>query len=248
MTTTPPNGNESASTRLATAIQAKRANAGISDNDASALKTSLPKLSPISDAASDAFEVRAQLQVETQRRETIAACWERASVPRRHAQPFDIDADSPWGLAYARLSARPELGTILLWGNRGSGKTQLACKLIADRCREARTARYTTAIDLFLDLRAAMHSGDEKDVLKAHQAPSLLVIDDIHERGETGWENRMLFHLLDRRYRDLTDTVLITNEKKPEAIAALGASIVDRLRESGGFVECNWPSFRAAAK
>jgi DNA replication protein DnaC len=86
------------------------------------------------------------------------------------------------------------------------------------------------------------------DVVNRHRIPDLLVIDEFQERGETAFENRMLNHLLDLRYGDLTDTLLIANLEPEELVESVGESITERLREAGGIIECNWPSFRDRKK
>jgi len=54
----------------------------------------------------------------------------------------------------------------------------------------------------------------------------------------------MLFELLNRRYNDLKDTILIANKSKAEFQDYIGPSLASRMNETGGIVECNWPSFR----
>jgi DNA replication protein DnaC len=46
----------------------------------------------------------------------------------------------------------------------------------------------------------------EVAIIKDHRRPSLLVIDEFARRGETDWENNVLFELLNQRYADMTDT------------------------------------------
>lgn len=99
----------------------------------------------------------------------------------------------------------------------------------------------------FLALRAT-YSKDvpdtEGDVLSAFVAIRLLVIDEVGVRGEKPFEDRMLTTLIDERYDRKRDTVLISNQTAADFRAVLGESIVDRLRETGGIIECNWRSFR----
>ena len=55
----------------------------------------------------------------------------------------------------------------------------------------------------------------------------------------------MLTHIVNERYAANLDTIIVTNESLEAAQRSLGQSIVDRIRESGAFVACNWPSFRS---
>lgn len=246
--------SESQSQQLATVIQAKRRDLGVVIEPVSTLKTSLPKLSPIS--CSDE-EIEQRWARENQQRESQAkhdrmmSLWDAAGIPARHQRPFTAAEDSPWFGAFEEVMGSPRGSTLLLCGNRGTGKTQLACKVAAQSCRNLESARYTTAVEFFLHLREAMKGenvdASERRLLTEYSAYHLLIIDEAHERGETDWEDRMLTHLLDRRYRELRTTILITNQRKAEALDALGPSIVDRIRECGGIIECSWPSFRQRA-
>jgi len=42
----------------------------------------------------------------------------------------------------------------------------------------------------------------------------------------------------------MNDTILTCNLGTEELAASLGPSIVSRMEEGGGVIECNWPSFR----
>jgi DNA replication protein DnaC len=84
----------------------------------------------------------------------------------------------------------------------------------------------------------------EMGVLKRYRTPDLLVIDEIGKRGETTWEDTLLFELIDMRYRDMSDTLLISNQTQQEFTASLGPSLASRMKETGGVVECNWKGWR----
>jgi len=63
----------------------------------------------------------------------------------------------------------------------------------------------------------------------------------------TPWEDRMLTALVDYRYSQKRDTVLISNLKRDEFETSMGNSILSRMVEAGGIIECGWPSFRSPA-
>jgi len=134
-------------------------------------------------------------------------------------------------------------GIVVLYGKRGCGKTRMAAELAV----MAGGSRYRTAMRFFLEVRATFRKGSEKsemDILDDLTATPLLVLDEIQERGETAFEDRLLTHLIDARYSAMKPTVMIANLTKPELAESLGASIVDRARENGKSIEFNWPSFR----
>lgn len=113
-------------------------------------------------------------------------------------------------------------------------------------CGLMRPCRYAKAMDLFLDIKATYGREDicERDVIDEYRQPLLLVLDEASVRGETEWEDRMLVHLIDHRYDDEHDTLLLANMTPEQFRETMGPSISDRLRETGGVIECDWPSFR----
>jgi len=52
---------------------------------------------------------------------------------------------------------------------------------------------------------------------------------------------------IDKRYGSMRATLLIGNIRENELVAALGPSIIDRSRDGGGIIFCDWPSLRGAA-
>jgi len=155
----------------------------------------------------------------------------------------------PWGAKLDEVWSRMAVGTIVaLIGPNGRGKTQMAANLGARVLLTGGTVRYTKALSFFIEIRAT-YSGStpsDKEVLDSYITPHVLVIDEIHQRGETDWESRVLTHLIDRRYDAQRDTILIGNQSKQDSLDALGESIESRIVECGGIVTCDWQNFRKA--
>lgn len=134
-------------------------------------------------------------------------------------------------------------GIVVLYGKRGGGKTRMAAELAVMVGR----SRYRTAMRFFLEVRATFKKGSEQtelEIVDDMAKADLLVIDEIQERGETAFEDRLLTHVVDARYAAMKPTVLIANLTKSGLTEALGTSIVDRARENGKSIEFNWPSYR----
>jgi DNA replication protein DnaC len=181
----------------------------------------------------------------------------------RYIQPIPLRGGE-WQAAFAE--ARPIVaagGILVLVGERGPGKTQMAAELArggdwpADRgsgraiASQRKTALYRRAMDIFLDLAHARKDhvkSSEKEVLGALAECGLLVIDEFHERGETEAENRKLANLVDKRYSDKLPTVIIANMERKQIFDSLGTSVVDRACEKGVSIEFSWPSFRREKK
>lgn len=170
------------------------------------------------------------------------------NAPERQLRMTEPDRSGEWGTVESGLSLKLGSGFLIaLIGTRGSGKTQLAIELMRKTVGTEKSALYRTAIEFFLKIKTAFRNKadtSEDQIVKEHSRPSLLVLDEFGRRGETDWEDRMLFEVIDRRYRDCSDTLLISNQEKPAFLESIGPSLASRMSETGGIIECNWKSFR----
>lgn len=150
-----------------------------------------------------------------------------------------------WLEAFELAKERVKMnGILVLYGKRGNGKTRMAAELAA----MVGQSRYRTAMRFFLEVRATFKKNSEKseiEIIDDLVGASVLILDEIQERGETDFEDRLLTHVIDARYAAMRPTILIANLTKQELAESLGASIVDRARENGKSIEFNWESFRA---
>ena len=133
-------------------------------------------------------------------------------------------------------------GILILHGKRGCGKTRMA----ADIALCVGQSRYRTAMGFFLEIRASFKNPklSEMDIISSLVHTDLMVIDELQERGDTPFEDRLLTHLIDARYAEQKPTILIANLTKSEISKSLGSSVVDRIRENGMAIEFTWDSFR----
>ena len=170
------------------------------------------------------------------------------NAPTRHAQRETVDTSGPWGDALRGINA--SLGTGRMWaicGTRGNGKTQMAVEAMKHATQLGMSARYVAATEFFAAIKATYRkdwSETEIQVIERFRKPRLLVIDEIGKRGESDWENNLLFLLLDKRYADMTDTIVVANLDSDKMGENLGPSIASRLGETGGLIECTWASRR----
>ncbi len=136
-------------------------------------------------------------------------------------------------------------GIIALIGPRGTGKTRLAAEAMRDFAREH--GHYTTAMGLFLRIRASYarnNDESEKEIVTHMTKTRLLVLDEVQERGNTAWEDRLLTHILDSRYGAMAPTIIIANLTESALADCMGDSIISRLEETGGIIEISGPSHR----
>jgi len=138
-------------------------------------------------------------------------------------------------------------GIVALIGARGNGKTQIGVDLIRRSSLEGNRAAYLKAMDFFMDIRSTFARDavkTEERVIEEFSTPRLLVIDNLDRRGSSEWEDRLLTHLIDKRYDRTVGTILIANLSEADFAAHIGADIADRIRDGGGLIVADWPGFR----
>lgn len=138
---------------------------------------------------------------------------------------------------------------LILCGDRGGGKTQMATWWALSRLqRGIPCGWYYKAHDLLELIRQQYEGGqlaeDARRTLRQAKKTAYLVIDEFSELAGTEWERRTLTNLIDHRYDAMLTTVLITNHRQQDIPAALGRSIWSRAEETGGVVSCDWGSYR----
>lgn len=191
------------------------------------------------------------LQQERRKRKETAwrkrDLWLAASVPERFTKMPNFTREQLTACEHIIES----FGTGAIWallGDWGTGKTHMAAFLILVSCKNLRSARFTTAIELFIRLRSPYrdnsHHTDEFSVIREFTEYDLLVIDDAHVRADSDFENRLLHHVIDKRHGAMRETILTSNQSESVFCDTIGGAVVDRMCEAGGIIECNWGSFR----
>jgi len=156
------------------------------------------------------------------------------NLPRWVPAPYRAAA-----AAMLNLLTTPQM--VALCGERGTGKTALACGAVNAFCGAGKPAIYLMLLDFFSDLSKT--AWDQKDaVWQKYLRPELVVLDEVQVRSaDREWQEQELFRLIDKRYAAMKATVLISN-LAPDALAdSLGPSITRRLLEEGGAIACDWP-------
>lgn len=175
----------------------------------------------------------------------------RTQLPKRYRAEWQRPQMDPvWMGHFAKIMQKCEDGGIIaLIGPRGTGKTRFAAEAMRNYSPEIGT--YTTAMGLFLRIRASFgksSSESEDDIVSEMAKTRLLILDEIQERGNSAWEDRILTHILDRRYGAMAPTIVIANLTEAALVDCLGDSIISRLTETGGILEINGPSHRLHAR
>lgn len=141
-------------------------------------------------------------------------------------------------------------GSLILSGQPGTGKSHLAGAILQS-ILPRHVGVYVTLMDLIRTLRDTWRRDSEiteTQMLARLQAVPLLVIDEIGVQYGTDGERAILFDVLDRRYRELMPSILMTNLGKDEFRTAIGDRVFDRLTEVARWVSFDWQSYRAQAR
>jgi len=146
---------------------------------------------------------------------------------------------------------------VVLVGERGLGKTTIAAQLIIERALDDgllpwhRRPPYRKLVKLiarFKALYADFGSIDVEYLLARHDSfcrdHPLVIVDELHDCDDQRMKNRVLTDTVDKRYSNLVDTVLISNQTPEDFIKTTSDSVLSRLKEHGRIIRCEWESWR----
>jgi DNA replication protein DnaC len=137
-----------------------------------------------------------------------------------------------------------------LVGARGTGKTLIAAWLAQELKSHGYLTHtmYFTGADLFGLMKSwySIPGADAGHNNRLLVDVPLLVIDEMQERVESEHEDKMLTHLIDKRYGACRPTLIIANLMPEPFVRHVGPSIASRITEGGTLLVCNWPSYRGA--
>lgn len=197
-------------------------------------------------ALSEALSKIEEGRLNLARRDT----WQAAGWPERHRlRRIQLERWPEWTIAREKSIKVIDAGGMLaLIGIPGTGKTQIATECGKYICMIPKSCVYVKAQEFFKTVREAYGPGrplTELQIIKRFRRPHLLVLDDLHVRAESEDENRLLHFILDKRYDDMTPTIVVANQSPAEFRESIGDPLFTRLKETGGYIECNWACIRA---
>lgn len=207
-----------------------------------------------------AEKAEAQAEAKARRIRALEQALQQAAVPARFlGKTIDSYDASTAEQQYAKQVAQSYVEAIELrikqgqglvfGGGVGTGKSHLAIGIL-QAVMPAYTGLYTTCQELIQAVRSTWQRSSERteaQVLKAFAAVDLLVLDEVGVQMGTDNEQQIVFSVLDKRYRDMRPTIILTNQNGQGLQKYLGDRAFDRLKETSKFVHFGWTSYRKTA-
>jgi DNA replication protein DnaC len=209
-----------------------------------------------------AAERQAEADAEAKRRQdTIISMMDEANIPARFiGRTFDNYRATTEGQRQALATVREyaetfpkhfKAGTgLVLSGLPGTGKSHLAGAVL-QHILPAHVGLYVTCMAMIRAVRGTWRKDSEKserEMLAMFTDVSLLVLDEIGVQYGTDGEQTIIFDVLDRRYREMKPTILLTNQAKKGFKEFIGERSFDRVVETSRWVPFDWESYRATAR
>jgi len=179
----------------------------------------------------------------------------RAGIGERQIRLIDelftksglVDSPKSWLDSYENIKnrlgeARSDSTIEIILGPRGTGKTTMASLLIAWFAWWNRPCKYVTASEFLRDVIESFDAG--LDPRPKCEKCKLLVIDEFHRAPPTDHSIRTLEALVDKRYANLLDTVIVSNDTEQAFCDKAGKSISSRATQIGSFTVVRGHNFR----
>ena len=196
----------------------------------------------------------------------------KTGIPPRFARRIAEGEAAPEHAYDARLARG---GGLYIYGPRGVGKTELACRIAYDyagsrldprfgnwayrpvpKGRPKHGVRFVVSADLMTELRSTFNKGgdSEADVIRRYVNVPVLIIDDLGKDSSTQWVLAKLFQIVNGRYEAERATI-VTSQYTQAGLAAVlseygrkedALAIVSRLAEMTERVKIDGPDRRMA--
>ena len=166
----------------------------------------------------------------------------KADTPEKEQSP----ADGQTVRGQLRRASQARTWVDLFPANQGLAKSHLATAIL-QAIMPQHIGLYITCMSLIRQVRATWRRDSEQsegEVLQMLGDVSLLVLDEVGVQYGTDGEQTILFDILDRRYRDMQPTIILTNQDVKGLQEYIGERTFDRLREVSRLVTFDWESYR----
>jgi DNA replication protein DnaC len=213
-------------------------------------------------ADDEAAEVaRKEAQAAEARRVEMERLLEEAAIPARFIgktlDSFNAKTDAQRAavtIARDFIENFPERykrgDSLVLSGLPGTGKSHIAGAILQGILPKY-LGMYVTCMGIIRSVRGTWRKDSERSetqMLNLFGQTALLVVDEIGVQYGTDGEQTILFDVLDRRYREMMPTILLTNQNKEGLKQFIGERSFDRLTETARWVSFDWNSYRPQAR
>lgn len=141
----------------------------------------------------------------------------------------------------------PSEKSMIMVGGVGTGKTLLASAML-DSLVDNHKCEIIKTIDIVRELKATWakdNENTEEGLIKYFRKLDLLILDEVGSQFGSDTEKLFIFDIIDGRYQDMKQTILISNLDINGIKDVIGERCVDRLREGGGsMIAFDWESSR----
>lgn len=180
------------------------------------------------------------------------------SIPVRFRTKTALNLTNKQNEMKCCIDAIKSLKSVFLFGICGSGKTHAAVAILKEwyksqlqgsreQCFDKRPQPpiFLPTVELFQQIKSTFgEKASEDDVLRKYSSAKFLVLDDIGVESGSDWSRRVLYTLIDRRYRDMHQTVITSNLSLQKISEQIDDRIASRISEMGIVVEMGKIDFR----
>lgn len=177
--------------------------------------------------------------------------YETIGIPKFYRNKFFQDLTGREKEIEKIKQAISEEKSIFLTGKTGTGKTHLAIASLIEYCivnkpdSWKKYPRFLSSVELFLNLKQTFNGdGSEKEILDAYSRIPLLCIDDVGAEKISDWTRQIFYALVDRRYRDIKQTIITSNLSLDKISELIDDRIASRIVEMGIVIELQGEDWR----
>jgi len=139
---------------------------------------------------------------------------------------------------------------LCLTGNTGTGKTHLAISLMREKIKANNWLLYTgiySDIKKIIDSILAADFARKAEIIRNLSEANFLIIDEIGRSIETKYFQDFIFEVLNNRYNEYKQTVIISNLNKEELFGKyFDEAVSRRISEMGEVINFDWQFYKEA--